>query len=104
MGVGGIHEFPDFPDSTSSGYDKPWGNVEAKVCYFTNNDLIYLRLKFLKTVVSDLVTFTGVILSNKFDIVMNALKYFYRQCISSIVQKITGIPHGVVERSCRWIT
>ncbi|KAH0949078.1 hypothetical protein HN011_005288 [Eciton burchellii] len=31
VAVGGIHEFPDF--STSTGYVKPWRNVEAKAMY-----------------------------------------------------------------------
>lgn len=39
VAVGGIHEFPDFV--TSSGYVKPWRNVEAKVCCWI--------FKFLKT-------------------------------------------------------
>lgn len=41
VAVGGVHEFQD--RVTSSGYVKPWRNVEAKVCYWTS------KIKFLKT-------------------------------------------------------
>lgn len=41
VAVGGIHEFPDHV--TSSGYVKPWRNVEAKVCCWI------FKIKFLKT-------------------------------------------------------
>lgn len=41
VAVGGIHEFQDLV--TSSGYVKPWRNVEAKVCYWIS------KIKFLNT-------------------------------------------------------
>lgn len=40
VAVGGIHEFQD--QVASSGYVKPWRNVEAKV------NIAYLLIKFLK--------------------------------------------------------
>lgn len=41
VAVGGIHEFQDLV--TSSGYVKPWRNVEAKVYYWI------FKIKFLKS-------------------------------------------------------
>lgn len=89
VAVGGIHEFADH--STSSGYVKPWRNVEAKVRYLS---IWHLRH------IWHLISFSGNVLVERWISCFDAL---CRRCTTSIVQRISGTQHGRRERRSMWI-